>query len=289
MREVYCYRPAACRTLHTLRYRIGSEEYIWHHAAGLQPQESRSFRKRPCIIHGVVVPLPVQSQFGVIETVSLHDGGLRLVALQRPHGLRHLSVLIAYHRPSVNPPARRESEHSPYPTAILEDDAVPVTVLCIDDSALSNVWEPSKIALQNNVLLVWSVDVVGAVAHLTAVASWSVYLRYHQEVVFASVLDYTAALKKPCLVLLTLEYLLVCPLDYIREVWFQLHQLSCAIDDIHPAVVIEEERAVVEVAHTRDEVPWSFCLFSREDICVAHRTLLVGSQQSIEAPIVIFQ
>ena len=92
-------------------------------------------------------------------------------------------------------------------------------------------------------------NVVGTVAHLAAMASGSIGVRYHQQVVFAVVLNHATAFQQSLLVFLALENLLVGSLDDIREVGFQFHQFAGAIDHKHPSVVIEEERAVVEVAH----------------------------------------
>ena len=102
-------------------------------------------------------------------------------------------------------------------------------------------------------------------------------------------LDDTTALQDSFLVFLSLEDTHVGSLDDIREVGFQFHEFARSVDDIHTTVVVEEQRAVVEVTHTRDDGPGTFCLLSREDIGVAHRPLLVGSQQRIELPVVVFQ
>ena len=45
----------------------------------------------------------------------------------------------------------------------------------------------------------------------------------------------------------------------------------------------------MEVAHSRQHAPRSLGLLGGEDIGVAHRPLLVGSQQGIEAPVVVLQ
>ena len=88
---------------------------------------------------------------------------------------------------------------------------------------------------------------------------------------------------------LTLEYLHVRTLNDIGEVGLQLHQLTRTIDDIHTVVIIKEQRAVVEVTHTRYQCPFTGRVFSTIDIGVAHSTTLVGSEKYIEATIVVFQ
>ena len=101
--------------------------------------------------------------------------------------------------------------------------------------------------------------------------------------------DDTRTLQQACLIGLTLEDTLVGALYDITQILLQLHHLTCAIDDINAIIVIKEQRAIVEMTHARDNGPRSFSLWSREDISIAHRTLLVGSQQSIEPAVMIFQ
>ena len=77
--------------------------------------------------------------------------------------------------------------------------------------------------------------------------------------------------------------------DDIGEVGFQFHQLTRAVDDKHTTVIIEEQRAVVEVTHTRHDGPRPLSLLGRKDISVTHLALLVGSQQRIELTVMILQ
>ena len=83
-------------------------------------------------------------------------------------------------------------------------------------------------------------DVVGSVAYLPAVLARGIDMGYHQQVVLAVMLDHTTSLQQSALILLPLEDVLVSTLDDIRQVGFQFHQLSGAIDDIYPVIVIEE-------------------------------------------------
>ena len=121
-------------------------------------------------------------------------------------------------------------------------------------------------------------------------------MRNHQQIVLAVVLDHTGALEQSFLILLALEDLHVGALDDIREVGLEFHQLSRTVDDIDAPrrlvltiVFIEEQGAVVEVSHPRHNRPRSLSLLCREDVGVAHRPLLVGSQEGIEAPVMVFQ
>ena len=78
-------------------------------------------------------------------------------------------------------------------------------------------------------------------------------------------------------------------LDHVAQVLLQLHHLACTIDHVHAIVVVEEQRAVVEVAHARQNLPRTFGLIGGKDIGVAHGALLVGSQQRIELALVILE
>ena len=111
----------------------------------------------------------------------------------------------------------------------------------------------------------------------------------HEEVVFAVFLDDARTLEEAFLVFLTLEDVHISALDDVGEVGLEFHQFARAVDNEHTAVVIEEQRTVVEVAHTGDEFPRTFGLLSGEDIGVAHSTLFIGSQKGIELAVVIFQ
>ena len=92
-------------------------------------------------------------------------------------------------------------------------------------------------------------DIVGAVAHLTTVATRGIDVGNHQQVVATIVLNHTRALKESGLIGLALEELCMRALDYIREVGLELHHLASTIDNIYTIVVVEEERTVVEVTH----------------------------------------
>ena len=77
----------------------------------------------------------------------------------------------------------------------------------------------------------------------------------HQQVVFAVVLNHPATLQETFLLSLTLEQLPVGALDDIRKIGLQLHQFTCAIDHIDASVIVKEQRAVMEMAHTRYQCP----------------------------------
>ena len=197
-----------------------------------------------------MVPLPVQTEFGIREIITLHDGCLGFATLQRTHGQRHLSVLVTNQRPPVNPTTGRECKHSAYTTAILEDDTIPVAVLRIHNRTLSYIAKGTELTLQDDVLLVRTVNIVCTVAYLSTMPSRTVGLRDHHQVVLPVMLDHTRALQESVLISLTLEDMLVGAFNDIREIGFQLHHLARAIDHIHPVVIVEEQGAVVEMAHS---------------------------------------
>ena len=90
-------------------------------------------------------------------------------------------------------------------------------------------------------------------------------------------LDDTTAFQESCLIGFLLENTHVGSFDNIGKVGLQLHQFARTIYYIYATVVVEEQRTVMEVTHTRNDRPRTLSLFGREDISVAHRALLVGS------------
>ena len=132
-------------------------------------------------------------------------------------------------------------------------------------------------------------DVVGTVANLTTMTAWGIGVGDHEEVVFAVFLDDARTFKEAFLVFLALEDVHVSALDDVGEIGLKFHQFARAVDDEHTAVVVEEQRTVVEVAHTGDEFPRTFGLLGGENIGVAHSTLFIGSQEGIDLAVVIFQ
>ena len=289
-RKVQLDGTATRWTFHALCQRIGSQIEVGHHPTGLQSEPSRTVGQRPGTIHGVVVPLPLQAEFLIGKIVTADNMFLGLAVDQCTDTGGHQAFLVAQHRPSVNPPAGHQHRHTAYAPTVLEDDAVPVAILTIYDGALSHMGESTKGTLQDDALLVRAADIVGTIAHLTTVTAGNApHLRNHQQVVVTLVLQHPAAFQDSRLVSLALEQLMVRTLDDIRQVGLQLHHLAGAVDDIHAVVVIEEQGAVVEMAHARQEGPLALCLLGSEDIGVAHRSCLVGSQERIETTIVIFQ
>ena len=102
-------------------------------------------------------------------------------------------------------------------------------------------------------------------------------------------LNHTRTLKQSGLVGFALKNLSVGAFNHIREVLLQLHHLACTIYYVHAIVIVEEQRAVVEVAHARYNLPWALGLVGSKNIGIAHGTTLVGSQQGIELTLVVFE
>ena len=100
-------------------------------------------------------------------------------------------------------------------------------------------------------------------------------------------LDDTGALQQATLISLTLEIVAKTSLNDTFQVTCQLAHLSRSKEHIGCAIVIKEQRCVMEMAQTRVDGPRTFSLGSREDVSVAHRTALVGSEQRPELSIVV--
>ena len=157
------------RSLHALCQRVRGEIEGVHHTVGLQSEKSGLLRQAPGIVDGVVVPLPLQTEFRLSKIVALHDARLRLSAHKRTHLVGHLTVFVAQHRPSVDPATRHHRKHSTHTISILEDDAIPVARRGVDNRSLSLVGETAELTLQDYLLLIGSVDIISTIAHFTTV------------------------------------------------------------------------------------------------------------------------
>ena len=78
-------------------------------------------------------------------------------------------------------------------------------------------------------------------------------------------------------------------LDDTLQIACQLTHLTGSEEHVGCAVVIEEQGGIVKMAQTGMDSPRTFGLRSREDIGIAHRTLLIRSQECPELTIVVFQ
>ena len=201
----------------------------------------------------------------------------------------NLSFFIAEHRPSVDPSAGHEQRHAADGATILEDDAIPVAPLRVDDGSLSRVAESAKGSLKDDILLIRSFGFVGTVAHFAAMAAWCIDLRNHQQVVTTLKLDHSRTFKQTCLISFALEGMAVRVRHHALQIGSQLHLLAGTIEHINAAVVVEEQRCIVEVGQSRHQCPWSFCFLCRIDISATHVARLVRYEEHIEAAVVVFQ
>ena len=265
---------AACRAFHTLCQRVGCQIEVRYHARSLQSQESGTLRQAPRLVHGVVVPLPVQAQLRCVKCIGAYDtANIVFIGINCSVGTQgggHLTILVAQLRPPVNPADRRDGEHTAHAVTVLEHDAVPVALLGIDDGALCQIAKAAEVRLQDSILLPCAIQVLRAVAHLAAMTARCIDMRYELCVVSAVVLDDTCAFQQSALVGLALEVVTQRALDNAFQVACQLAHLARAEEDIRCAVVIEEQRGIVEVTQTRVNGPRSFGLRRCEYIGIAH-------------------
>ena len=240
-----------------------------------------------------MVPLPVQAELLSREVIGQdYSCSIILVGGEVPigtHSRRHFTVLVAQHGPAVNPADGRDGEHTAHTATVLEHDAVPVALLGVDDSTLSQIREATELTLQDDVLLPRAVQVLCAVAHLTAMLAGAVRLADELGIVSSVVLHDAGSLQQAALIGLTLEVVAQRTFDDTLQVACQLAHLARSEEHVGRAVVVEEQRSVVEVAQTRVDGPRAFSLLGGEDVCVAHLAGLVGSQQRPELTVVILQ
>ena len=118
----------------------------------------------------------MQTELAILKVIAVHDRVLGLTVLQGTDGIGHFTILIAQHGPAVDPATGHQGEHTPHTTTILEDDAIPVAILGIDDGSLGFVRETAKLTFKDHLLLPRAMDVIGTIAHLTAVTTWGIHV-----------------------------------------------------------------------------------------------------------------
>src|SRR5574344_361751 len=125
----------AGRSFHPLCQGVGCQIQVVHLPGCCQAQMSAGHF--PCIVYGIVVPLPVlEVERFAVEGIAHHQGNIGLTVHWLVHRKRHFAVSIIY------------------------------------DSTLSYVRTASELRLQNHLLLIGSRYLVGPVAHLSA---WLVF------------------------------------------------------------------------------------------------------------------
>ena len=63
----------AFRSYHTLSQRIGSNKQVIYHTGGFQTQKSGTVGKTPCLIDGVMIPLPIEGKPGSGKIIRTAD------------------------------------------------------------------------------------------------------------------------------------------------------------------------------------------------------------------------
>ena len=254
LRDVHLYYALTFGTFHPLCQSIRGKVDVWHHPTRLEAHESRTLSERPCLVDGIVVPLPVDIHLVGVKLVARHNLSSIISRNRFTHHSGNLSILIAEHRPSVLPCARHESEDASASATILENHSIPVALTVINDCSLGSVWESTKRRFQYHLLLVWTLDIVGTIYQLAA--GLVARPRNHDEIILAVVLDDTATFKKSVLFGITLKHFSAqSAFLHSTQVGKQLLHLSCAIKHVCPTVVIEEERGIVEMGNTMGESP----------------------------------
>ncbi len=280
------------RALHALADGVGGGIEIVYHPARLQAQPSLALGERPGVVHGIVVPLPVQAQLVAVEAVARHQRHLAhtVVLHLSGHGGHHhghFAVAVAQHGPSVNPTAGRQCEHTAHTATVLEDYTVPVAVGTVDDGALPHVGESGEVVFQYLFLLVRAGNVVGTVAQLTALAATRP--RYHQQIVLAVVLYHAAALQQSVVLVVVAHHSGIQAARFQSgEVLVELLQATRAAEHVDTVVIIEEERRIVKMLQPRVQRPSLRRVGRLVYICVA-AGIVVGREQGIEHTIVILQ
>ena len=234
-----------------------------------------------------MVPLPLQVELVLGKIITTHDGLVVVSQYRLAHLERHIALLISQDRPSVLPGTRLQGRHSAYTATILEDKAIPFAVRCIHDGALSYSTEAGKLGLQDNLLLVWTIDMVCTIANLTTRMSLD-KTRNHQEIILAIMLNHARTLQQTGLLGITLKKLALAAWHHISKVSIQLHDVARTIHHIYLVIIIEEERGIMEMAQTAVDGPLALSTIRRADISFSPR-VVIGSKESIKLSSVIFQ
>ena len=119
-----------------------------------------------------MVPLPPQAELLAAEVVAYCEGLALLTLYRLLHDFRNFSVLVAEHRPSVDPCTWHEHRDTADSSSVLEYESIPVALRIVEDGSLGySVCEASERSLEDHLLLVWTLDLVSSVAYLPADAS----------------------------------------------------------------------------------------------------------------------
>ena len=193
-----------------------------------------------------MIPLPVKFQH-ITAKIITHDQSIRFISLYRLfHNLRHMSVRITQHRPSVNPPARHNSQDTTYTAPVLEYHTVPFTITVVNDSTLCHIRKPSKRIFQYYTFLIRTGNSVRSVAYLPTVsADWP---RNHYQIILSVMFYYPAAFQKAVFIFISFEYFHINTTRLnISQIRLKFAQLSCTIKHIDSAIVVKKQGGIMEV------------------------------------------
>ena len=201
----------------------------------------------PCIVVGVVVPLPFKLELvgRIAEFIVLGQCRALVIAVEGQGG-RRLAV-HAHHRPAVCPCHGNEHRDSADAAVILEKQSVPLAVRCLDDAALcAAAAVGSEAGIQNGLAFIGACDALAAVAKLdSAVAARPCDDEY--IVIITDLLDMAALTGK--VVQTGLEDGLIdtagLEAGHIGIELLDLDLAAAAVDEVISAVVIEQHGGIV--------------------------------------------
>jgi hypothetical protein len=166
----------------------------------------------------------------------------------------------------------------------LEHNAIPLSALAVNDSALTGIREASEWALEDNLALVRTFDILTAVAYLLTTCSWP---RDTEEIVHSVVLDYAATFMQTIRLALKFENLVHTTFFLCCKVRLKFHETDVAAtgEYIHTTVIVEEKGRVVVCRKTAMQLPALCRVVGLED----HRLMrvVVSYEESPERSLVI--
>ena len=105
---------------------------------------------------------------------------------------------------------------------------------------MCQIRESTKVTLKDDILLPLGIQVLCAIAYLTAMTAWSIDVADEQCIICAVVLDDAGTFEQSAFIGLTLEIMALTAFDHTLQVTRQLTHLPSSVEDIGRAVVVKE-------------------------------------------------